>query len=129
MKPAAGVTPAGLKPPQSPRISGALRSATLASCVSDDGAVLTSAVLLHSVRVEHDSLGADLESVRFADCDLTDALFDHARMESVDLRSSTLDNITSPLSLRGATISVEQAIGLGPSLAAAAGLIIAVDAS
>jgi uncharacterized protein YjbI with pentapeptide repeats len=62
------------------------------------------------------------------DCDLTGADFTGCRVSNLDLHGSVLDDLHAALSLRGATISPDQAIALTPSLLADAGIRITATA-
>ena len=73
---------------------------------------------------EGDFGSAELEGVMFERCDLAQARFNRARLTNVDLRSSAIDTVIAPSSLRGATISTDQALGLAGALAADIGFIV-----
>jgi uncharacterized protein YjbI with pentapeptide repeats len=80
--------------------------------VKFDGSVLSAA----------EFVGGRLEEVGFDRCDLAGADFSNARCVTVDLRNARLDGLRGIAALAGATIGVEQLIGLAPALAQALGL-------
>jgi uncharacterized protein YjbI with pentapeptide repeats len=70
------------------------------------------------------TIGGDLSNVRFVDCDFLDTEFRATRAARCDLRSSRIASARGLLSLRGATISSEQAVAVSTMIAAEAGLIV-----
>lgn len=70
------------------------------------------------------TIGGDLSNTRFVDCDFVETEFRATRAGKCDLRSSRLTSARGLLSLRGATISAEQAVEVSSMIAAEAGLII-----
>lgn len=70
------------------------------------------------------TIGGDLSNTRFVDCDFVDTEFRAKRAAKCDLRSSRLNSARGLLSLRGATISPEQAVAISTIIAAEAGLIV-----
>jgi uncharacterized protein YjbI with pentapeptide repeats len=108
-----------------------LRDVTFADCKLDDTnlrlAKLISVRFGDSVLVTADFGAAQLEQVAFADCDLRAADLSNARCAQVDLRTARLDGLKGIGSLRGATIGVDQLVGLAPGLAHALGLTVADD--
>jgi uncharacterized protein YjbI with pentapeptide repeats len=70
------------------------------------------------------TIGGDLSNVRFVDCDFVETEFRATRAAKCDLRSSRLASARGLLSLRGATISSEQAVAVSLMIAAEAGLIV-----
>ena len=71
------------------------------------------------------TISGDLSNVLFLDCDFVDTEFHVTRATKCDLRTSRLTSARGLLSLRGATISPEQAVSISALLAAEAGLIVA----
>lgn len=67
----------------------------------------------------------DFSNVRFQDCDFVDTEFRAGRATKCDFRGSRLTSAKGLLSLRGATISAEQAVSVSLLIAAEAGLIVA----
>ena len=65
---------------------------------------------------------ASIDDGALLDCDLTGADFTDCRVSNLDLHGSILDELRAALSLRGATISPDQAVALAPSLLADAGI-------
>ncbi|HEV8558257.1 MAG TPA: pentapeptide repeat-containing protein [Actinophytocola sp.] len=70
------------------------------------------------------TISGDLSNVLFLDCDFTDTEFRVTRAAKCDLRTSRLTSARGLLSLRGATISPEQAVSISTLIAAEAGLIV-----
>jgi uncharacterized protein YjbI with pentapeptide repeats len=60
-------------------------------------------------------------------CDLTGIDFSNARCTNVDLRGARLDGLRGVGSLGGATIGVDQLLGLAPGLANAVGVRILAE--
>jgi uncharacterized protein YjbI with pentapeptide repeats len=73
------------------------------------------------------TISGDLSNVLFLDCDFVDTEFRVNRAAKCDLRTSRLTTARGLLSLRGATISPEQAVSISAQLAAEAGLIVATE--
>ena len=69
---------------------------------------------------EADFYGAGLRQVRFAGCRMRRVELEHARLSSVDLRTSDLEDPSGEL--RGAIIDSVQLAGLAPQLAARLGI-------
>lgn len=67
---------------------------------------------------------AKLKNVEFNNCTIKKISFKGARMLNVDLSSSEIEGIGGAASLKGATISYDQLMQLGPLLAAEAGIKI-----
>ncbi|MGH3719662.1 MAG: pentapeptide repeat-containing protein [Pseudonocardiaceae bacterium] len=65
-----------------------------------------------------------LSGVVFLDCDFTDTEFEAASAKGCDLRMSRLAGARGLLNLRGALITVEQAVSVAHQLATETGLII-----
>jgi hypothetical protein len=63
--------------------------------------------------------------VVFADCDFIETEFRATRAAGCDLRSSRFAGARGLLSLRGATISPDQAVAVSGLIAAEAGLVVA----
>jgi uncharacterized protein YjbI with pentapeptide repeats len=70
------------------------------------------------------TISGDLSNVLFLDCDFTDTEFRVTLAAKCDLRTSRLTSARGLLSLRGATISPEQAVSISTLIAAEAGLIV-----
>jgi uncharacterized protein YjbI with pentapeptide repeats len=70
------------------------------------------------------TIGGDLSNTRFVDCDFIETEFRATRATKCDFRSSRLLSARGLLSLRGATISSEQAVSACLLIAAEAGLIV-----
>jgi uncharacterized protein YjbI with pentapeptide repeats len=106
-----------------------LRDVALVDCVLRDANLRLSK--LTSVRFAGSSLAgaefidARLEDVEFTSTDLTRANFANARCKNVDLREARLDELQGVGSLAGARITLEQSLGLAPSLASAVGIVLA----
>ena len=75
-----------------------------------------------------DLSSAKLKEVRFIDCDLGEAEFSRSVLQQVDLRGSTINGIQGVLSLKGATISSEQLMGLAHTLAGQVGITVSDEA-
>lgn len=71
------------------------------------------------------TISGDLSNVWFQDCDFVETEFRVRRAAKCDLRSSRFDSSKGLLSLRGATISPEQAVAISGMIASEAGLIVA----
>jgi uncharacterized protein YjbI with pentapeptide repeats len=71
------------------------------------------------------TISGDLSNTRFIDCDFADTEFRATRATKCDLRSSRLTSARGLLSLRGATITPDQAVAISTLIAAEAGLIVA----
>jgi uncharacterized protein YjbI with pentapeptide repeats len=69
--------------------------------------------------------GARLTRTAFADCKLVQADFTKAVLDRADLRSSELDIIAGPGSLRGAIIAPGQLTAIAPALAESLGITVA----
>ncbi|MDQ1456909.1 MAG: hypothetical protein QOH28_2529 [Actinomycetota bacterium] len=72
-------------------------------------------------------IGARLDDLTFDGSDLAGADFSNARCSAVDLRGARLDGLRGMASLAGATIGVDQLLGLAPALAQALGLHVSSD--
>ena len=103
-----------------------LRDVAIDDCQAD--LVSLSMAQLHFVRVRRTSLreadlyDATLSDVALLDCDLTRADFRDCELTEVDLHGSRLDDLRSPLRLRGAAISPDQIITIAQSLLADLGI-------
>ncbi|MDP9332173.1 MAG: pentapeptide repeat-containing protein [Actinomycetota bacterium] len=82
-----------------------------------DGSVLCGAELV----------GAQLDDLAFDGSDLAGADFSNAKCSAVDLRGARLDGLRGIASLAGATIGVDQLVGLAPVLAQTLGLHVNSD--
>jgi uncharacterized protein YjbI with pentapeptide repeats len=71
------------------------------------------------------TISGDLSNTVFAGCDFTETEFRVTRAKDCDLRGSRLEGARGLLSLRGATISLEQAVTASAMIMAEAGLIVA----
>lgn len=69
----------------------------------------------------------DRDDLGFDGSDLAGADFSNARCSAVDLRGARLDGLRGMVSLAGATIGVDQVLGLAPALAQALGLHVSSD--
>jgi hypothetical protein len=67
----------------------------------------------------------DLSNTMFLDCDLTGAEFRARTASTCDLRTSRLTDARGLLTLKGATISMEQAVSISAMIASEAGLVVA----
>jgi len=74
-----------------------------------------------------DFYGVTFDKVIFERCDLSGAHFDSATVKELTIRSCTLLGVTGALSLRGASVDLDDLPGLAPSLAREAGLRFNVD--
>jgi uncharacterized protein YjbI with pentapeptide repeats len=74
--------------------------------------------------IQSDFQAADLRGARFERCDLTGAQFSKAQMEGTRLSDCALDGIGGVTSLRGATVTSRDALGLAYTLASALGILI-----
>jgi uncharacterized protein YjbI with pentapeptide repeats len=120
---------------RSSRAIGVRLSLELASEVSFEDCRLDYAVLhLEKVRgwarftgcsFREATITGDLSNVRFQDCDFVDTEFRAVRATKCDLRDSRLTSAKGLLSLRGATISADQAVSVSLLIATEAGLIVA----
>ncbi|WP_143174263.1 pentapeptide repeat-containing protein [Streptoalloteichus hindustanus] len=66
----------------------------------------------------------DLSNVLFLDSDLTDAEFDARAARGLDLRTCRLDGVKGWRTLRGATVSADQAVSVATLLATEIGLTV-----
>lgn len=73
---------------------------------------------------EVDCYQATLAHTAFLGCDLRGANFQDCRLTDVDLHGSNLDGLRGALSLRGASIGIDQILPLAPSLLADAGISV-----
>jgi uncharacterized protein YjbI with pentapeptide repeats len=71
------------------------------------------------------TISGDLSNTVFQDCDFTGTEFRARSASKCDLRSSRLTEARGLLTLKGATISVEQAVAVSAMIAAEVGLIVA----
>lgn len=71
------------------------------------------------------TISGDLSNTVFQDCDFAGAEFRARSASKCDLRSSRLTEARGLLTLKGATISMEQAVAVSAMIASEAGLIIA----
>jgi uncharacterized protein YjbI with pentapeptide repeats len=71
------------------------------------------------------TLSGDLSNIVFLDCDFIDTEFRATRATNCDLRTSRLTSARGLLTLRGATISTDQAVAISALLATEAGLVVA----
>jgi uncharacterized protein YjbI with pentapeptide repeats len=71
------------------------------------------------------TITGDFSNVRFSDCDFVETEFRAQRAAKCDFRGSRLTSARGLLSLRGATISAEQAVSVSLLIAAETGLIVA----
>ena len=69
-------------------------------------------------------LTGDLSQAVFDDCDFDGAEFALSAATGCDLRTSRLAAARGLLTLRGARVTADQAVGMGPRLAAEAGLAV-----
>lgn len=70
------------------------------------------------------TISGNLSNVLFLDCDFVDTEFRATRAAKCDLRSSRLTSARGLLTLRGATISTDQAVSISALIATEAGLIV-----
>lgn len=77
--------------------------------------------------VAGDFYGVTFDKVTFERCDLSGAHFDNATVKELTLRSCTLLGVTGAMSLRGASVDLDDLAGLAPSLAREAGLRFNTD--
>lgn len=70
------------------------------------------------------TISGDLSNTVFQDCDFTGTEFRARTASKCDLRTSRLTEARGLLTLRGATISMDQAVAMSAVIAAEAGLII-----
>jgi uncharacterized protein YjbI with pentapeptide repeats len=71
------------------------------------------------------TISGDLSNTVFQDCDFTGTEFRARTASKCDLRSSRLTEARGLLTLKGATISMDQAVAISGVIAAEAGLIVA----
>ncbi len=71
------------------------------------------------------TISGDLSNTVFLDCEFIETEFRATRATKCDLRTSRLTSARGLLSLRGATISTEQAVAISGLLATEAGLVVA----
>ena len=71
-----------------------------------------------------DFYGATFDRVVFERCDLTRAQFDAATVKDLELRRCDLAGVTGALSLRGASMDVDDLPALAPSLAREVGITL-----
>jgi uncharacterized protein YjbI with pentapeptide repeats len=74
--------------------------------------------------LDADFAGSKFTDIVFSDCDLSGCDFSGAALTRVDLRSSTLSDISGPSGLKGATITTGQLMALAPLLASYVGIIV-----
>lgn len=70
------------------------------------------------------TIGGDLSNTVFQDCDFTGTEFRARTASKCDLRSSRLTEARGLLTLKGATISMDQAVAMSAVIAAEAGLVV-----
>jgi len=110
---------------------GIIQDGELAGCKTERWSLRFST--LQRVTVTDCSLvGADFYGVTFDKvvlerCDLSGAHFDSAVVKELTLRSCTLLGVTGALSLKGATVDLDDLAALAPSLAREAGLRFTVE--
>ena len=108
-----------------------IRDSSFADCKLDDAnfrlAKLRAVRFESCVLVEAEFGAAELETVAFAASDLRGADVSSVRCKEVDLRTARLDGLKGVGSMKGATIAVDQLMGLAPALAHALGIRVAVD--
>jgi len=108
-----------------------LRRVTFRDCKLDDAnfrlARLQDVEFHGSVLSRAEFIGGHLDEVAFADSDLGGADFSNVKCAAVDLCGARLDGLRGVGSLAGATIGVDQLVGLAPELARALGLRIHVE--
>jgi uncharacterized protein YjbI with pentapeptide repeats len=106
-----------------------LQDVTFTDCRLDDANVrlarLERVRFDRCVLIKAEFVGAQLADITFPSCDLTAADFSQARCAHVDLRDARLDSLRGIGSLQGATINVDQLVGLAAGLAHAVGITIA----
>ena len=71
------------------------------------------------------TISGDLSNTLFLDCDFVGTEFRARRASKCELRTSRLAEARGLLTLKGATISLEQAVAMSAVIAAEAGLIVA----
>lgn len=71
------------------------------------------------------TISGDLSNTVFQDCDFTGTEFRARSASKCDLRTSRLNEARGLLTLKGATISMDQAVAMSAMIAAEAGLIVA----
>lgn len=67
---------------------------------------------------------ADIDDVTFERCDLRQAKFDHAKVKNLRIEACNLAGVSGATSLRGATMTLDDVLGLAPSLARELGITI-----
>ena len=110
---------------------GMLQDCTFAECPSERWSLrfstLQRVTFTGCTFVSADFYGATFDKVAFERCDLSGAHFDNAQVKELTLRACTLLGVTGALSLRGASIDLDDLPGLAPSLAREAGLMFNTD--
>lgn len=71
------------------------------------------------------TISGDVSNTLFLDCDFAGTEFRVRKATKCDLRTSRLSGARGLLTLKGATISMEQAVGVSAMIASEAGLIVA----
>lgn len=71
-----------------------------------------------------DLYAATCDRVEFRDCDLSGAVFDGLTVKDLSFERCDLSGCKGALSLRGATVDFDDLIGLAPSLAREAGIVM-----
>ena len=109
-------------------ITGTLRDVTFANCRIDlafFSATRFTNVVFANCRLDQANFGdAELTEVRFDNCDLTAAQFSGARLAATRFAGCDLTGLVGVTSLRGATMSSADTVGLAASFAAALGIKI-----
>lgn len=83
-------------------------------------------VVLDGCRIDTlDLAGATAERVRLRDCVVDELIVTRATLRDVDLREARIEQIEGVIHLAGATISVDQLVGLAAGLAAELGIRVA----
>ena len=105
---------------------GIIQDATFDECPSERWSLrfstLQRVVFTDCVFVAADFYGVTFDKVTFERCDLSGAHFDNATVKELTMRSCMLLGVTGALSLRGATLDLDDLPGLAPSLAREAGI-------
>lgn len=81
-------------------------------------------VVFHDCTFREAAIHGDLTGVVFQECDFAGAEFTATAAKGCDVRSSRLEGARGLLTLRGATITADQALAVADRLAAEAGLTI-----
>ena len=105
---------------------GVVRDVTLDNVTGTDVSFRFSTLRLLTIRdsriPELDFTNVEFDEVRLERCSLPGAVFDHAKVKSLRIASCDLAGATGVLSLRGASMELDDVLSIAPSLAREIGI-------